>query len=491
MDFEKRQLGRANKLLYVSLMVVCTILILANGAMVMADNSNGVAKFLLITLIICAAVSTVSFKMFAFDNKLRYILMGAWLTIDTLGVYSAGAQSTYAVSFAIMFGCVAYMSMRLTIFIDLSTILIVFSNLIYQIKIKKETIDSGTVVMIIVMTLIISLVCVALTTVFQNYVSESRSSLQERIDKQKAVVEEVTATSDEVASIFVTVHENLRNIKEQVNRNKSFMKDLSESVDSTAEEIQNQALSTSEIQNIISETDKHANHVKETANTVLVTVEAGVNMSKTVMEQSEKVNNYTNEMTEKMQALSKKVQDVSSILETILNISNQTNLLALNASIEAARAGDAGRGFAVVAEEIRVLSEDTRVSTGKIGEIITDLTQAANETLKILTESVSSIKLQGEKVDEMNVSFIQTGNDVTNLIQNLDEIRDDIGTLTSSNRTIVDAISQLSGATQEVSAVSTEGFEISEMIQDKMEEFIELISKVSDLIDALETIVKR
>lgn len=491
MDYNKRQLGRANKLLYISIMVVCTILIFANGVYIATMENNGLYKFLLTILIICAITSTISFKMFYADKKLMYILVGVWLLLDTLGVYTAGIESTYAVSFAIMCASVSYMSVKLTVVMDVATVAILASGMFFQTKIRHVPLDGSIIGMVFIMTVIISIVCVAVTVLFQKYVSESRGSLQEKIDTQKAIVKEVTATSSEVASIFTTVTEDLQSIKEQVNRNKSFMKDLSDSVDATAEEIQNQALSTNEIQNIICETDKHANHVKETASAVLVTVKEGVHMSKTVIEQSEKVNNYTNEMTEKMQTLSHKVQDVSSILETILNISNQTNLLALNASIEAARAGDAGRGFAVVAEEIRVLSEDTRVSTGKIGEIITDLTQAANETLKILTESVSSIKLQGEKVDEMNASFIQTGDDVTHLIQNLDEIRNDIGTLTSSNRTIVDAISQLSGATEEVSAVSTEGFEISEIIQDKMERFNDLISQVSELIDALEGIVKK
>ncbi len=65
-----------------------------------------------------------------------------------------------------------------------------------------------------------------------------------------------------------------------------------------------------------------------------------------------------------------KTNEMTTIIETIEEITENTNLLALNATIEAARAGVSGKGFAVVAAEIRKLAEKSALATGKIDRII-------------------------------------------------------------------------------------------------------------------------
>ena len=79
----------------------------------------------------------------------------------------------------------------------------------------------------------------------------------------------------------------------------------------------------------------------------------------------------------------------------------------------------------------------------------------------------------------------------TNLIQLLDEIRNDITTLYSSNKVIVDAINQLSGTTEEVSAVSQEGYVISQTIMDKMDAFNQSIHSINELVLRLQKIVTK
>jgi methyl-accepting chemotaxis protein len=120
--------------------------------------------------------------------------------------------------------------------------------------------------------------------------------------------------------------------------------------------------------------------------------------------------------TERVGELSKAASRIGDVIELINTIAGQTNLLALNATIEAARAGEAGKGFAVVATEVKALAEQTAKATGEIGQQISGI-QAATQ------ESVGAIK------------------DISDTIERLSEI----------SATIAAAVEEQGAATQEIS----------------------------------------
>lgn len=83
-----------------------------------------------------------------------------------------------------------------------------------------------------------------------------------------------------------------------------------------------------------------------------------------------------------LQTAFREVNRTKEILNMIRHIADQTNLLGINASIEAARAGANGRGFSVVAQEIRKLSDDSKINSQKINDMIIKIHSVFESVLK-------------------------------------------------------------------------------------------------------------
>jgi methyl-accepting chemotaxis protein len=102
-----------------------------------------------------------------------------------------------------------------------------------------------------------------------------------------------------------------------------------------------------------------------------------------------------NATDERMAELSTAGDRIGDVVKLITSIAEQTNLLALNATIEAARAGDAGRGFAVVAQEVKNLAGQTAKATDEISSHIVNMQRATGE-------SVGAIKAIGQTIERIS-----------------------------------------------------------------------------------------
>jgi methyl-accepting chemotaxis protein len=139
------------------------------------------------------------------------------------------------------------------------------------------------------------------------------------------------------------------------------------------------------VQSVASATEEMASSVNEISRQV----QESARMANEAVDQARKTNDRVSE-------LSKAAARIGDVVELINTIAGQTNLLALNATIEAARAGEAGRGFAVVASEVKALAEQTAKATGEIGQQISGIQAATQESVGAIKEISGTIERLSE-----------------------------------------------------------------------------------------------
>ncbi len=102
--------------------------------------------------------------------------------------------------------------------------------------------------------------------------------------------------------------------------------------------------------------------------------------------------NRARRTNDQVSELSKGAARIGDVVELINTIAGQTNLLVLKATIEAARAGEAGRGFAVVATEVKALAGQTSKATGEIGQRISGIQSATQESVGAIKEISGTVE---------------------------------------------------------------------------------------------------
>jgi methyl-accepting chemotaxis protein len=226
--------------------------------------------------------------------------------------------------------------------------------------------------------------------------SQSAGDASSSIFEMSASIERVA----ENANIFnETAHETASSIEEMV----STIKQIAESIENLSASAEAIASSIDEVNATTRDIERSANESVELAETVMnnATVK-GMNAADIAMEGMRNIRKSVTELSEVINMLGKRTDDIGKILNVIDDVADQTNLLALNAAILASKAGEHGKGFSIVADEIKSLAERTSVSTNEIASLIQSVQDVTKSSIRLASEGIHTVERGMTLVSDVN-----------------------------------------------------------------------------------------
>ena len=263
----------------------------------------------------------------------------------------------------------------------------------------------------------------------ENYIKSNQSALSESttlLSKIENTINTLNHHSKVLNSSIDSVNTNMKGVN---TINESIMNSVKDTIEGM--EAQNNGITI--VSDLISQSNSHVISTKTVAENMAQinhSIKAEVEENHVLIDQMgiqmNAINQTMKTTFDTVTELENSMQQITTALENITNISNQTNLLALNASIEAARAGEAGQGFAVVADEIRKLADESGQTVIDIQTVITDLSSKAQITKSQAATGRDATKHGEEIMQKVQIGFEQLKSSIMELAKEVDMEFEDI-----------------------------------------------------------------
>ncbi|MGE7024401.1 methyl-accepting chemotaxis protein [Solibacillus cecembensis] len=283
-------------------------------------------------------------------------------------------------------------------------------------------------------------------------IGQLTQSFNSMINNIRNTVTKVTETANHVAAASEELNVNAAETTKATVMVVNTMETIAHGSVEQLNNVSNTFNTVNELSTGVQQVAGNAQAVSELSGDSLSLVINGINAANQMNQQMLDITERVKGLSEVVDLLGKRSNEIGQIIDSITAIAEQTNLLALNAAIEAARAGDHGKGFAVVADEVRKLAEQSAVSSNQIEALISETqkdTHKAVESMKLVTTEVK----EGIKTTEnTRTTFASIQGAIQNVTMQVEEVSAAVEQMAAGTEEIVGSMNTIHSITKSTTA---------------------------------------
>lgn len=482
------RLGKANRTALNCYLIMVTIL----AVTCLAETVFGGKTIAYLLVILMAGYGPVLLACFFYKrNKthpmVKHLVPYGYALVYSIIIFTSDNRMAFAYVIPMIIAITVYNDVRYNLKIGAAVIV---ENIIHVVVflgksgLGVEQITAAEIQLAVLIAIVAFLGYTAKISFQMNHVEIMRA--EDEKNRSKELTDKVLQISAEMTQVIDQVSEKISVLGEAIQSTGHAMNELAGGTGDTAEAVQNQLIQTDMI------ADK-LNHVKgasgQIADNVIETqgaLSSGNEYVGYLVEQVAQTEQANVHVAEELGQLKEYMEQMFSINEMINQITSQTSLLSLNASIEAARAGEAGRGFAVVASEISGLASQTRNATGKIEELIRNVSAQIGKVVEMIEEMIGQIKKQNETVGETARSFEQISTNAEDIENSSNNLTYAVKDLEEANRVISDSIQTISAISEEVASHTNATYASCMENEKTIRQLIEMADNLTKMAEQLQ-----
>ncbi|SFR67222.1 methyl-accepting chemotaxis protein [Anaeromicropila populeti] len=459
---EKRTVNRVIAALYVTM--TSAIFIAYLSEVLKHNRTLGYLITLGVVMLIPELVNYFFQTKYPEGDVTKYILTIGYFIMYCIVLLTTYTPSVFTYIMPLLLVLILTHDYKFLITINVCTFIVNVLYAIYNMGFTKNAEDLVFVVNVKIQMVIITIFCVFVFVVARIDARINKQKLREiktKNDENLKMIDKMLETVRQIEEIVLGINGDVKSLEDSCNMTVSAMSEVSEGTSQTAENIQKQLEMTESIQSEIEDTKELAHTFNKVSMDAGKYIHDGVSNINNLIQSVEKNNCHSRDTIENIRKLEERVKKIDEIIGLIEQISTQTNLLSLNASIEAARAGDAGKGFSVVATEIRNLAEMTAASVKEIQNMVKDINNNTNRVSDSINVFVDGFQEQNKMILDTESNFKGISSKVQVIEEKANLLKGRVDSLNHSNKTIVEAIQNISAISQQTIANSIQTEELS------------------------------